>query len=265
MDPDTSWLRRFHACSLLCFSETCKTHSASQGLLTVSLLTALIDVRGNMDRCMLVGDLASEISIFNKDGFNSLAAWLTLIFFRLCRKRKIINNFIKYANRHFHIHFHVCSVYILQKIELHFKYSAMMPLLMQISIQVIALMLNAHVTQLKLTCFLISSSWKHSRNIWSFILKYMRCRFKIQNHCHRTTKFKLSTWNKFQDLCYQAYSGQLTIIWETIAHMRIKQNETSLFYAIFLTFATFLCELVMFWKESVWKKNRTITILNIIN
>lgn len=130
------------------------------------LLTALIDVRGNMDRCMLIGYLTSKISIFNKNRFNPLAAWLTLISFRLHRKRKIINNFIKQANKLFHIHFLVCSPYIFFKRQI---YILNTELCLNTYINSITVTLNVHITQLKLRYLLIASSWKHSRIIWNFL------------------------------------------------------------------------------------------------
>lgn len=156
-----------------------------------------------MNRCMLIGYLASEIRIFNKNRLNALAAWLTLISFRLHKKRKKINNFIKSADRHFHICFLDCSGCILQTMELHFKRSARMALLMRVSTQVVSTHTDAHSTQLKLTGLPISTSWKHPKHIWHHLLRYTwRCRFKTQTICHRTTKFRLLTWNKFQELCY---------------------------------------------------------------
>lgn len=179
-----------------------------------------------MNRCMLIGYLASKISIFNKNRLNSLAAWLTLIFFGLRKKRKKINNFIKSANRHFHIRFLVRSGCILQKMKLHFKFRAQMPLLMRVSIQVVSTHTDAHITQLKLTALPISSSWKHSKHIWHCLLKYTwRCRSKAENICHRTTKFRLLTWNKFQELCYYVYFGPLTIMWQIIVYVGIKQKQ----------------------------------------
>lgn len=125
-----------------------------------------------MNRCVLIGYLASEIRIFNKNRLNSLAAWLTLVSFRLRKKRKKINKFIKSANRHFHICFLVCSGRVLQKMELRLTCSARMALLMRVSTQVVSSHTDAQITQLKLTGFPISISWKHSEHIWPCLLRY---------------------------------------------------------------------------------------------
>lgn len=52
-----------------------------------------------MDCCMLIGYLSSEISIIDENRFYPLAAWLTVIFFRLYRKiQNKQQNIIIYTN-----------------------------------------------------------------------------------------------------------------------------------------------------------------------